>query len=43
MEWREQVFTRGGLTRKEWLRVNDRQLEAISAELHRRNPDGRRD
>lgn len=43
MEWREQVFTRGGLTRKEWLRVNARQLEAISAELHRRNPDGRRD
>ncbi|EDD5429900.1 hypothetical protein BSW62_20715 [Salmonella enterica subsp. enterica serovar Enteritidis] len=42
-DWREQVFTRGGMTRKEWLRVNTRQLEAISAELHRRNPDERRD
>ena len=36
-EWREQVFSRGGMTRKEWLRVNTRQLEAISAELRRRN------
>lgn len=36
------IYSRG-LTRKEWLRVNARQLEAISAELHRRNPDGRRD
>ena len=36
-EWREQVFTRGGMTKKEWLRVNTRQIEAISAELRRRN------
>lgn len=36
-EWREQVFTRGGMTKKEWLRVNTRQLEAIRAELRRRN------
>lgn len=42
-EWREQVFSRGGMTSKEWLRVNARQLEAISAELRRRNPDGHRD
>ncbi|EHJ9405389.1 hypothetical protein KB713_004225 [Salmonella enterica] len=36
-EWRERVFSRGGMTSKEWLRVNTRQLEAISAELRRRN------
>ncbi|ARF52067.1 hypothetical protein [Pantoea stewartii] len=36
-EWREQVFSRGGMTSREWIRVNTRQLEAISAELRRRN------
>lgn len=35
-EWRERVFARGGMTSREWLEVNTRQLEAIEAELHRR-------
>lgn len=35
-EWRERVFTRGGMTSREWLEVNTRQLEAIEAELRRR-------
>ncbi|EBP8534860.1 hypothetical protein AMR62_24450 [Salmonella enterica] len=35
-EWRERVFSRGGMTSREWIRVNTRQLEAIKAELRRR-------
>ena len=36
-EWRERVFARGGMTSNEWIRINTLQLEAISAELRRRN------
>lgn len=36
-EWRERVFARGGMTSNEWIRINTRQLEAINAELRRRN------
>ncbi|EGL4300842.1 hypothetical protein IQ436_004523 [Salmonella enterica] len=35
-EWRERIFSRGGMTSREWIRVNTRQLEAIKAELRRR-------
>lgn len=35
-EWRERVFSRGGMTSREWISVNTRQLEAIKAELRRR-------
>lgn len=35
-EWREQVFSRGGMTSREWIKINTRQLEAIIAELQRR-------
>ncbi|MBD8145483.1 hypothetical protein [Pantoea agglomerans] len=36
-EWRKRVFSRGGMTSREWIRVNHRQLKAIDAELRRRN------
>ena len=36
-EWRERVFALGGMTGNKWIRINTRQLEAISAELRRRN------
>lgn len=36
-EWRERIFSRGGMTSHEWLRVNKRQLKAIDDELRRRN------
>lgn len=39
-EWRAQVFNRGGMTRREWLRVNKRQQKAIDDELRRRNLKG---
>ena len=35
-EWRERVFSRGGMKSREWISVNPRQLEAIKAELRRR-------
>lgn len=35
-EWRERIFSRGGMTSREWIAVNTRQLEAINAELRRR-------
>lgn len=35
-EWRERVFSRGGMTHREWIRINTRQLEAIKSELERR-------
>ncbi|WP_273974733.1 MULTISPECIES: hypothetical protein [Serratia] len=35
-EWRERIFSRGGMTSHEWLQVNKRQLKAIDAELRRR-------
>lgn len=35
-EWRERIFSRGGMTSHEWLRVNKRQLKAIDDELRRR-------
>ncbi|HCZ4970165.1 TPA: hypothetical protein O3H97_004730 [Salmonella enterica subsp. enterica serovar Saintpaul str. CFSAN004160] len=35
-EWRERVFSRGGMTSREWISVNTRQLDAIKAELRRR-------
>lgn len=35
-EWRERIFSRGGMTSREWIAVNARQLEAINAELRRR-------
>ncbi|HEN4999042.1 TPA: hypothetical protein U6I48_004600 [Klebsiella aerogenes] len=35
-EWRERVFARGGMTRKEWLTVITRQAEAFRDELRRR-------
>lgn len=36
-EWRERVFSLGGMTNCEWIRINTCQLEAIKSELHRRN------
>lgn len=33
--WREKIFSRG-MTRREWVRVNVRQRNAIDAELRRR-------
>ncbi|MEZ2453650.1 hypothetical protein [Raoultella planticola] len=35
-EWRERVFSRGGMTSHEWIKVNTRQLEAFKSELQRR-------
>ncbi|HGM5391991.1 hypothetical protein [Serratia ureilytica] len=35
-EWRERIFSRGGMTSHEWLQVNKRQLKAIDDELRRR-------
>ena len=35
-EWRERGFSPGGMTSREWISVNTRQLEAIKAELRRR-------
>ncbi|MCG1034679.1 MULTISPECIES: hypothetical protein [unclassified Leclercia] len=32
-EWRVQVFAHEGMTSNEWIRVNNRQLEVIRAEL----------
>ena len=36
-EWRERVFSRGGMTNREWIKINTRQLEAFKSELQRRN------
>jgi hypothetical protein len=36
-EWRERVFSLGGMTNCEWIRINICQLEAIKSKLHRRN------
>lgn len=35
-EWRERVFSRGGMTSYEWFQVNKKQLKAIDDELRRR-------
>lgn len=35
-EWRERVFSRGGMTSREWIKTNTRQLETIKAELQRK-------
>ena len=36
-EWRDRIFAQGGMTSREWLEVNTRQLEAIRDELRRRS------
>ncbi|WOI84487.1 hypothetical protein [Citrobacter braakii] len=36
-EWRERIFARGGMRRREWQSVITRQAEAFRDELHRRN------
>lgn len=35
-EWRERVFLEGGMTNREWIKINTRQLEAFKSELQRR-------
>lgn len=35
-EWCDRVFLRNGMTHREWIKVNNRQQEAIRDELRRR-------
>ncbi|EJG2384174.1 Uncharacterised protein [Klebsiella oxytoca] len=35
-EWRVRVFSRGGMTSHEWIKINTCQLEAFKSELQRR-------
>ncbi|MCW1829845.1 hypothetical protein OLZ31_23680 [Enterobacter asburiae] len=35
-EWRDRIYAKGGMTSREWLKVNMRQQAALEAEIRRR-------